>query len=468
MSAISALPACVLAWHGIELLLGAVLWAAYVVLARRIPGAGDRFLLLKLSLVSLLALPWVPAVLPESFTRPLPAPWEVLRSSSLPAATLPPLDPVHGPAGWLAGAVWAIMALYLGWLGLCLLRLVRSAHELRGLLRGARRVDVPAAAPVLVADLVPAPATVGFRRPRILIPARLYERLRARELQLILRHEAVHIRRRDALFNALMLLLRAALPANLFVRALAQHFVHEMELSVDAEVLAGGDPSPREYGQLLLDLARQLGSPASAPGALFVARSLIARRIAAMTRPASTTRRPTLLLASFVGLVGLCAAGVSAFRLGPTAWAAGPAPTATAAQPADTLLQMFLVDPAGPRTIAQEDGGGPPLTLAATPVLTGADLQSATLQPGEPPTVSMQLKPAAAARFAAFTGSHLGERMAIVLADKLLVAPVIKSRIDGGRLMLSGPFPDAMRRLVDMLAATPKGAAGSKAGSGRG
>jgi len=62
--------------------------------------------------------------------------------------------------------------------------------------------------------------------------------------------------------------------------------------------------------------------------------------------------------------------------------------------------------------------------------------------------VSVHLRPAAAARFAAFSGSHLGHKLAILLDGKLLAAPVIKSRIDGDSIMLSGHFPKEMRRLA--------------------
>ena len=75
------------------------------------------------------------------------------------------------------------------------------------------------------------------------------------------------------------------------LRQLARQFESEMELSVDAEVLADKSIAPREYGRLLVELATDL-LPRNQPGgsAIFIARSLTTRRISAMSSAAAAPK----------------------------------------------------------------------------------------------------------------------------------------------------------------------------------
>jgi hypothetical protein len=443
VSALVALSGAVWTWLLAELVLSGGLWAAYVLLARRLRTAADRFLFLKLSFVALLVLPWLPTILPP----PAAAPWEV--AAQLPAP-LPERALQALSSGPQLGVASGLALLYLLWAGRCVLTLGLGALRLRRLVQGAKERELPDFGTVLLHAGELPPATVGIVRPRILLPARLYEQLDARAVQLILRHEAVHQRRRDGLFNSVVVLLRGLLAISPFVRALARHFESEMELSVDAAVLAEPDIAPREYGRLLLALATEL-LPRPQPGGseLFIARSLITRRIAAMTKPSSAKNRPVLAACAFAAFALLGGGGLSALNLTSSAWASAAASPAAAT---DAALQVFLVQPGGSHSVADDDGGS--LPLAAAPVLTQADLDRATFNDGENPTLSVHLRPAAAARFSAFSGSHLGHKLAIVLEGKLLAAPVIKARIDGDSLVLSGHFPGAMRRLAATINGT--------------
>lgn len=437
MSALAALSGAVWTWLLAELLLSGALWATYVLLARRLRTAADRFLFLKLSFVALLVLPWLPAILPPSSG----VAWEV--AARLPAPLLRRDLQALG-SGPRLGVTSALALLYLLWAGRCLLSLGLGAWRLRRLVQGAQARELPGWGTVFLHAGALPPATVGIVRPRILLPARLYQQLEPRAVQLILRHEAVHQRRRDGLFNSVVVLLRGLLGFSPFVRALARHFESEMELSVDAAVLADPGIAPREYGRLLLALATEL-LPRPQPGGseIFIARSLITRRIAAMTKPSSAKNRPVLAACAFAAFALLGGGGLSALNLTSSAWAsAAPNPTAAA----DSALQIFLVQPGGSRSVADEDGGS--LPLAAAPVLTQADFDHATFNDAENPTLSVHLKHAAGARFAAFSGSHIGHKLAIVLDGKLLAAPVIKARIDGDSIMLSGRFPKEMRHLT--------------------
>lgn len=438
MSGLGALTTAVWTWLGAELVLSSGLWAAYVLGARHLRSAADRFLFLKLAFVALLVLPWLPSMAPSA----APAAWEV--AGRLPSQ-LAGVAPRAGGSGPVLGVASGLALLYLLWVGRCVLSLGVSALRLRRLVRGAQARELPGWGTVLLHGGELPPATVGLFRPRILLPARLYHELDARAVQLVLRHEAVHRRRRDGLFNALVLLMRGLLAMSPLVRALARQFEDEMELSVDAEVLADKSIAPREYGRLLVELATGL-VPRHPPGcsAIFIARFLITRRISAMSKPMSPKHRPLLAACAFAACAVLGGGGLSALHLTSSAWASAAA--RPAAEAADSVLQFFLVEAGGSRSVADEEGGA--LPLAAAPVLTTADLDRATFTDAENPTVSVHLRPAAAARFAAFSGSHIGHKLAILLDGKLLAAPVIKARIDGDSIMLSGRFPKEMRRLT--------------------
>ncbi len=85
---------------------------------------------------------------------------------------------------------------------------------------------------------------------------------------------------------------------------------------------------------------------------------------------------------------------------------------------------------------------GVPLLLEKKVVLTGEALTDAFVSFGEhgQPHVSMRFDRSGARLFARITGENVGERLAIVLDDKVHSAPVIRDRITGGEAVISGRF----------------------------
>jgi preprotein translocase subunit SecD len=70
--------------------------------------------------------------------------------------------------------------------------------------------------------------------------------------------------------------------------------------------------------------------------------------------------------------------------------------------------------------------------LSRTPVVTGRDLRNATPEQSSQNLsweTNFVLSQDASKRFGAFTGSHIGDRLAIVLDNQVMSAPVIKSKI---------------------------------------
>ena len=56
------------------------------------------------------------------------------------------------------------------------------------------------------------------------------------------------------------------------------------------------------------------------------------------------------------------------------------------------------------------------------------------------PQIDLTFDAAAAARFGEITAGHLGQPMDLVVCDQVLMSPVIREAITGGRIMISGNF----------------------------
>ncbi|MBF0428249.1 MAG: protein translocase subunit SecD [Magnetococcales bacterium] len=97
-----------------------------------------------------------------------------------------------------------------------------------------------------------------------------------------------------------------------------------------------------------------------------------------------------------------------------------------------------------------------PLLLKKRAALTGDLLTDARVnfdQNGES-LVSITFNHQGARKFAQLTGEHVGERMAIVLDDKVYSAPVLREKIEGGRAQITGNFtPDDAHDLAIVLRA---------------
>ena len=124
------------------------------------------------------------------------------------------------------------------------------------------------------------PMAVGLLAPRIVLPRRLLAPSEERALACVLRHEAAHLRRRDAWLSvAMQVLAVTAWPVVPLWIAMAR--VRQlMELACDEAALAGADATERcRYGHALLDIAewRSLATPPFRAGELHFGSTLRAR-----------------------------------------------------------------------------------------------------------------------------------------------------------------------------------------------
>jgi len=259
------------------------------------------------------------------------------------------------------------------------------------------------------------PMVVGWFHPKILIPRCLIQSLKPDELRAVLAHEAIHLRRNDPAFNALRLLVRDILWFSPFVWLLASRFEEEMELSVDNLVLRESGITPRAYGGLLVQLALQTTHSGALAGP-FLSNAFLKRRILVMKNK-NHHRKPRFAWLAIVLSTGLALGGLSALGLNPNA------------VKSEGGLKIYLVD-------GKKD---------AASALTAKDFASASVPADcqEKCPVTITLKPEAAKRFAQLTGDHLGKAMNIEFQGKVLASPVIKARINSGRIMVTDSFSPA-------------------------
>ncbi len=128
---------------------------------------------------------------------------------------------------------------------------------------------------------------------------------------------------------------------------------------------------------------------------------------------------------------------------------------------ADALTSNNGALPLGTRLVrglvrASDGAGEAWWLLARSPVVTGRDLRNATAQQGAMSRgweTAFVLTQDAAKRFERFTGTHIGQRLAIVLDNQVLSAPVIEGKIsDNGVINNIGSQEDASDLALNLRA----------------
>ncbi len=153
--------------------------------------------------------------------------------------------------------VWALVVAVL------LVRLLGDFLALRRAVRRGARLDDPAVSHLLErlaseleigrpvdVRLVPnldSPGLVGWRRPVLLLPTDLHRVLSPAELEPILAHELVHVRRRDYPLNLLQQAVEILFFFNPFLRWISDRLRMEREAARDREAIRSGATSARRY-----------------------------------------------------------------------------------------------------------------------------------------------------------------------------------------------------------------------------
>lgn len=191
------------------------------------------------------------------------------------------------------------------------------------------------------------PLLIGLLRPKIVLPVDFFTRYDAREQELILAHEAVHLRRHDSAVNLLTALFQVMFWFNPLLHFAARRVRLDQELACDAAVMAQHPGSRSAYAGAILKAALV---ESSAPLAChWQSRHPLKERILELTRtpPARARRLAARALLSALAL-GACY----------TAWAtsdrAPPAIPLPVQAVAESVAEAVLPVPATANSTASE------------------------------------------------------------------------------------------------------------------
>jgi bla regulator protein BlaR1 len=264
----------------------------------------------------------VAALLPNTRASGLPFAFsmELSKISALSVAYSRDAAPSVAGSVWLLRA-WgvgsALFILYVASLQYAFLRSLGALTHSRGMLRATSCAGCP--------------ALVGIFRPKVILPADFEARYTLVEQSLILAHESTHLRHRDALWNALVVLIRGLFWFNPLVHLGASRFRVDQELACDAAVIRSYPNSRRAYADAMLKT--QLADSLLPVGCHWHSAHPLKERIEMLKQspPGSLRRNFGRVLVALASVLGGC-----------LAWAAEPTvtPTAVSTLEVERLLQQ--------------------------------------------------------------------------------------------------------------------------------
>ena len=164
-------------------------------------------------------------------------------------------SPLHSST--LLLVIWALgcAAVLLSWL--------LRWRQMRRVLSAARPLALAAPIPIIECQAALEPSLVGIRRPVVMLPRGLAERLSEAETRAVLGHELAHYRRRDTLTAALHKLVQTLFWFYPPVWWLGARLVAEREQACDEAVLAAGTGA-EVYPEGILKVCRFFAQPGGA------------------------------------------------------------------------------------------------------------------------------------------------------------------------------------------------------------
>ena len=159
---------------------------------------------------------------------------------------------------WLAGVVFFSLRLGGGFTHLRNYR-TRGATEVdiewqQTCARLCEAVGLAGAVKILRSDYVRTPIAIGIFKPAILIPAGLFLQISPRELETIIAHELIHIRRYDPLVNLIQCIIESIFFYHPAVWWISGQIRREREFAADSSVIAIFEDSHVTYARALANL----------------------------------------------------------------------------------------------------------------------------------------------------------------------------------------------------------------------
>lgn len=218
---------------------------------------------------------------------------------------------------------WAVLGVWLGGAGLCLIRYLHALLRLRGIVRASVRPDpdleaayrrqvrslgIYAPPPLLISDQVESPALVGIFRPTILLPRWHAEQCNADQLHWSLRHELIHWRWLDSLSIFVRDIARIVFWFHPAIWWGSRRLTESLETACD-HALVHSFHQAGSYADYLFEVLRAIRDRRriGLAGGLFATRTQIGRRIAALL-DGSVTSAPGLTARSLVCMIVLSGA----------------------------------------------------------------------------------------------------------------------------------------------------------------
>lgn len=170
---------------------------------------------------------------------------------------------------WLSGAAIAMLVTLLR-LWAFKLRVRRHTIETPGQIQAlagdvAHRLGIRRRIRLLVVDAKIGPALIGIFRPTVLLPRLILEGKQTKELEPLIAHELVHLRRGDLWWAALQTVSASLWWFHPFVWLADRLLTREAERSCDEETIASLKCEPADYARSLLRVLEQKQTLQSAP-----------------------------------------------------------------------------------------------------------------------------------------------------------------------------------------------------------
>ncbi len=110
---------------------------------------------------------------------------------------------------------------------------------------------------ILLTDLSISPFVFQWSRKKLILPTAIFHELTAQEINLILRHELVHIKNHDSLVVLFSYLMQSILWFNPFLRFFQEKMIWALEVNCDYTVLIKKPKLRKIYAQLMLKMFSQ-------------------------------------------------------------------------------------------------------------------------------------------------------------------------------------------------------------------